>query len=604
MLVSGGIYYWSNYLFLTWFCLAYVAALFSKRSHFRLPWTVSAGLVLFFGASILSMPLGIQPLQSARELIILLGYLFLFLAGVEIFSREGVAALPWVVMAAAIIQVWFGIKQYFGGLQQSALMDATVAEFEQVSLKRIFGFTFSPDFYSCFLSAALVIWAGSFSAGAAKIIPSRWFRILVSVFFGLLLLVPVILSRSIGGFLALLAGMGLLAIMKLGKKYSYARTAAAALAALVIAGAVLSIFVYQRREYFFSPQNPLMLRLHNFRSGIEVWRERPLLGVGVGDFWIAYPKYRGMDGNETRYAHNNFIQVLAESGPVAELGLVLLVLYFLALARKVAARGDALLPGLWAGLAVLWSAWLWDYGLYVPELASLSFALLAALVAKLEDPAEKKVSGPTLGLLALLAGVLIVVSAWIFHEHRLVKKLEVEFSYGDPKTAKDLALKAARAMPLDDYPEIVLAWSLAREGAPRSEAVSHYRRAIMLNPRFAFWRKELGDYYLHQGELKPAEAEYLKARELYPFSPDLLARLVKLYRAQGDFKKAEVYGTVALSAYGFKKNALWEMTLLKLAEGGEQNRGLAVSYLEQLDRGYHDPAAKAMIQKIKAGGDR
>ena len=604
LLVSGKIYYWSNYFFLVWFCLLYLAALLAKKTYFKLPAMLSLGLLLFFGGLIISMPFGLQPLQSARELIIFLGYLFIFLSGVEICNSRSITPVAWALLAAALVQACFGLSQYLGGLERSALMDATVAGFEQVSLKRIFGFTFSPDFFACFLSAALVIWTGGFQALAGKNIKSRSTRIITFAFFAVLLFGMIILSRSMGGFLALLAGIFSLAAMKLGKKYPPRKIAAIFLAVSIFAALVFSLFVYQRRQYFFSSQNPIVLRLYNFESGLKVFLEKPALGAGVGNFWIAYPKYRPLLGNETRYAHNNFIQVLAESGPIAEIGMLILIAYLLLAAKKIADSGDALLMSVWSGLFVVWSAWLWDFGLYAPELASVFFVLFAAVVTGVENAEEKKAPALTLGLLALLSAVLCFVSLWIFAEQRLVKKVEFEFSYGDPKTAKALALKAIKMMPIDDYPEIVMAWSLAREKADAASVLSHYRRAIQLNPRFAFWHRELGDYYVHDGELKLAEFEYLNARELYPYSPDLLARLAKVCRLQGNLNQAEQFGMTALSAAGGHQNALWEMVWIKLARGGDENRAQAVKYLKELEQNYHDPGARAALNKMGAGGGK
>lgn len=584
--------------------MIYLASLLVKKTYFKLPGLPALGLGLFFGGLIISMPFGIQPLFSARELIIFLGYLFIFLSCLEIFNKRDITPILWVILAAALIQACFGLSQYLGGLERTALVNPNVSDFEQVSLKRIFGFTFSPDFFSCFLAAVLVIWIGSFEAWAGKNIKPGASRKFIFAFFPILLFAMIILSRSLGGFLALLAGISCLAIIKLGKKHSPSKIALVSLAVLIMAAAVIFLFVYQRRQYFFGAQNPIVLRLHNFRSGIEVYREKPLLGVGVGNFWIAYPKYRHLQGNESRYAHNNFIQVLAESGPVAEIGLLLLITYLLLAAKKIARSQDVLATGLWAGLAVIWSHWLWDYGLYAPELASAFFALFAALVTRVDPGPEKKAPVLTLGMLFLLSAVLCFVCLWIFAEHRLAKKMEIEFSSGDQKIAKDYALKAIKMMPVDDYPEIVMAWILANEKAKPGPVLSHYRRAIQLNPRFAFWHKELGDYYLRSGELKPAEFEYLKARELYPYSPDLLARLAKVYRLQGDLKTAEQYGGTALSAYGNQTNALWEMVWIKLAQGGNDNRALAVKYLKELDKNYKDPGARIVLEKMRAGSGK
>jgi len=597
ILVSGRIYYWSNYLFLAWFSLACVLALLVKRSSFRVPGLLKLGIGLFFGASIISMAFGLQPLSSARELIIFLGYLFIFLSALEIYSQRPLTGLVEAVILAAALHAIFGITQYAGGLERSISLGNApeLALFEQVKLKRIFGLTFSPDFFASILAAGLVLLAGAWDHVTSGLSRSKPARMAVSLVFSLLLLVPMLWSKSFGGFLSFAAGITALAAAKPRGGLTGKKAALLALGAGLLISATLAGFAYHRRSVILVPENnPVLQRIYNFESGLKVYREKPMLGVGIGNFGTACAKHRASQGNEARYAHNNFIQALAESGPAALLGLLLIAAWLLLSLRKVLAGGAPLAAGLWAGAIVMLSHWLWDYGLYVPEAAAVFFALAAGLAASLPGREERKVSPPVLGLVSVLVAALWLASGWIFLEHRAMKKAERFFLARDWAQSKALAEKALRLIPLDDYPEMLIAWNLSQAGAEPAKVIPHFSKAIQLNPRSASWHKELGAYYLSINRLQPAEAEFRKALELYPNSPDLMARLARVRRLQGDIQGCQSLAQKALTVAGDHKRALWEIFWASMQQGEGEKAAEALRQLQALG----DNSAARLLERI------
>ena len=597
-LISGRIYYWSNYLFLAWFSLAYFLALLGKKTSFPLPRLLRLGLGLFFGGLIISMPFGLQQVYSARELVIFLSYLFIFLSGVELLDEQKIGRLILLVIFAAALSALVGLRQYFGGLENLAgFGDAgDFALVEQVQLKRIFGLTFSPDFFSCFLAASLVLLPGCYrqmveGTGSRKALNLALLGLLI-----LVLLAAMVLSKSIGGLLSLMIGVLALIYLRFPKSSSGRKTIAVALALVMLTAGFCAFFIYHRRSLIFEPgSNPVLLRLYNFSAGAKVFRERPFLGVGLGDFWIAYPKYRQPQANEARYAHNNFLQVLAEAGPIAEAGLLLLILYPLLGLKKIKAGNDPALSSIFSALLVLGSHWLWDYGLYVPELASVFLVLLSALTLKREgQEIPRQLSRPALGLMGILMVVLWFASAWIFAEQRLAKNADKYLFQKDPATAFAYAERALRLMPADDRAYSILAAAAAQRGEKESVVTDYYRRAIALNPRFAFSHKDLGDYYYHHGRIDAAEAEYLRALQLYPNSLDFLVRLARVNRLKGNLAGAEKYARQALGVRGNRSLALWEMAKIKLAQG---QRDDMFKLLRELWEKHQDFGAKRLLEK-------
>ena len=68
-----------------------------------------------------------------------------------------------------------------------------------------------------------------------------------------------------------------------------------------------------------------------WKSGVEQYEDCPMLGNGLGTFCVLYPFYRqGGDLNTAgNYVHNDYIQLLAESGPVSLVFIVLFLAFLL-----------------------------------------------------------------------------------------------------------------------------------------------------------------------------------------------------------------------------------------------------------------------------------
>jgi len=68
-----------------------------------------------------------------------------------------------------------------------------------------------------------------------------------------------------------------------------------------------------------------------WQSGVAQYLDHPLAGSGLGTFKVLYPQYRTLaDANTAgHYVHNDYIQLLAEGGPVLALFVVALVVFLL-----------------------------------------------------------------------------------------------------------------------------------------------------------------------------------------------------------------------------------------------------------------------------------
>jgi O-antigen ligase len=116
---------------------------------------------------------------------------------------------------------------------------------------------------------------------------------------------------------------------------------------------------------------------------VALIRDYPVFGAGAGSFEVAYPRYKPLtDGGLDDHAHNDYVEIAAETGLVglALLGLVV-VLSLGAAVRAQWLRRDPLMRGMsFASImgvtSILIHSWV-DFNLQVPANAALFMVLLA-----------------------------------------------------------------------------------------------------------------------------------------------------------------------------------------------------------------------------------
>lgn len=219
---------------------------------------------------------------------------------------------------------------------------------------------------------------------------------------------------------------------------------------------------------------PIRLRWINWQVALSAWVQHPWLGVGLGGVGQA-----GLAGplgavNITPYAHNSYLQLVAELG-VAGLGLLTAAL--VALIRLIA-RGVR--HELALGLAVLVMPLhnVVDFSLYAPEVLLPWAVLLGALAARQGPPTRAVTPAPL--LVPLLCGGLAVASLAFLAEERLHQARVEE----DPGAA----LMAARLSPWAITPALTAAeLALGKPTAPETvgEVLRLLESRAHLRPRSA-----------------------------------------------------------------------------------------------------------------------
>jgi len=130
--------------------------------------------------------------------------------------------------------------------------------------------------------------------------------------------------------------------------------------------------------------NPYSVRAELARSSLEMVRDRPVMGFGLGTWSTAYPAYAHFDnGTFVNQAHNDWLQWAAEGG---------IPFFLIMLSIAVLSVGPAV-RSLWGiGLLAVFLHCLMDYPMQQrPALAAFFFALLGVIA---EQRAEKPPAPP------------------------------------------------------------------------------------------------------------------------------------------------------------------------------------------------------------------
>ncbi|MGH9531161.1 MAG: O-antigen ligase family protein [Terriglobales bacterium] len=224
---------------------------------------------------------------------------------------------------------------------------------------------------------------------------SRWFRDSRRLLFGFAAVVmgaSIFMSLSRGGMVAFLVQLLFLAACVAFRKQK-ALVAILFGIVLVIGGLLFWLGQQSALGRLESLRDPMSRgvgasRIRVAQDCLRMWRDRPLLGWGLGTFVTVFPAYRSSPGSTVmNAAHNDYLEFLVETGA---LGLVAL-LWFL---YRVYARGlasarlwnkgvsDAIRFAALLGCTGILTHGLVDFNLHIPANAAIFFVLAGIAASK------------------------------------------------------------------------------------------------------------------------------------------------------------------------------------------------------------------------------
>jgi O-antigen ligase len=488
------------------------------------------GVPLFLLA--LAFPLGLSHLFAVDrggsvDAIIQFGVavvLFLAARALPAPARRGLLIL--LVLTGAVLSL-DGMWQFAFGFD-AALADRALSEAVRTRLEagRVFGPFPVPSAFASFLMLCLPV---AVAFGLERGGRMRRLAGVAAVLIGIALL----LTRSHGALLAGGAAAVLWWVRPVGRRPRWIPVVLALGAVLITAtiawrGGVL----FEGAE----ANGPAALRLRNAVVAARMIADHPLAGVGGGGFGSAYTAYRRAGDNETRYAHDSYLQVLAEHGLPAALPLGLVLL---GLAGRVAAArrsGDPLAGGAAFGLTVFALHNLWDFPALLPSLLWIAALLAGTVAAETSDPGgtaavapERIRQGGTRHLLRPAAAALVVLGLLVGVRAALARiemdRAEAAIEEKRPTDVLDAARRAERLAPWQSGPALLQAETLLRHpelerdaAAARTAALAAAARAVDRNRALPVARRTLALACAAASDPGSAAAALQRAADLYPLA--------------------------------------------------------------------------------------
>lgn len=347
----------------------------------------------------------------------------------------------------------------------------------------------------------------------------------------LTLLADLLISQSRGGWAGAVAGLGVTVAAAAVKRLPGWKVLAGG---LLVVG-ILPFVLPGSRMRSEAGAEGVSYRLEAWKSSVRMTADRPLLGVGPGNFTVEYPRYRseaefrgstahsGGRFVEAEDAHSSWVQAAVETGLP---GLAA----FAALAFCVAWKGvrtlrssvdpgtSALLAGLGGGAAAYFVSGLFNtLTTHVsPSIAFWAFAgLIEVLGGPEEAPAPVDGGRRPLALLGSVAGLLgaLWAGAWAYADWAFTRGMATV----DPEARAAAMRRSLGAQPGSARAHLELARALAAGGNPEG-AIEPGRRSLELRPHSVPALNNVAVWML-AAKRDPAEAEQLlrHASEVAPY---------------------------------------------------------------------------------------
>ncbi len=440
-----------------------------------------------------------------------------FLRRPKITSEKNLTAysllLPVMLIVVVLVSL-YGIYQHYWGLERTRqavqMLDIQLppAFLARLATHQVFStFVFPPA-----LAGYLVILL-PLAITLFILVRGRWPKVLP----GLALAVGVLclyFTHSKGGWGIFIFSLPLLAFILVGQKHRRWM-----LLLFFIAIGLFFILVLSGIAPYVELQGLIAsfsVRVDYWRAGLGMLRDYPLFGSGLGTFGSIYAQYKLPGAEETRFAHNNYLQIWTETGILGIVSFFWLWGAFLRAGwRTIKDKSPVPSPqspvinyqlqkglviGCYVGVIAFLIHSLVDFGLYVPGIATYVWLFMGMVIAtgqsfNLYPGGHKRVKSYKL-LLTPFARIIMAVAI-------VLVTVFLMLTIGRPLRAERYFQQSSLYL---------------RRGAVEG-AVEYLNKAIRLNPRRGGYRFRLGRIYRKKGSLNEAISQYRKAIERDPFRP-------------------------------------------------------------------------------------
>lgn len=346
------------------------------------------------GTSFSWIPLSLDSFATFGKIVEYVAYFAIFLTVVNnIRTRALYWILLYTIFLAGVFQGVYGLFEFLSGSHHIFAYE------KKVGLDSASGTFINRNHFAAYLEmslpllVALVVgrvrqlraFRGNLFARIARALETEGSQILMLLFMIVLVAVGLIFSLSRSGIT-----FGLAALMIFLFLYWRAREALSAKAYFIlgVCGTVaLAVWIglnpVLQRFIHVSENWAEGARLQVWTDTLNIFRHFPLSGTGAGTFPQAFPMYRSFVYNNVyREAHNDYVQILAESGIVFLFLLILLCDLMIARLRHILTREirrlEVIQLGAFCSLVSLALHSLTDFSLQIPAIA-MQGAIIAGL---------------------------------------------------------------------------------------------------------------------------------------------------------------------------------------------------------------------------------
>jgi len=330
-------------------------------------------------------------------------------------------------------------------------------------------------------------------------------------------------------------------------------------------------------------------RLAMAANTLKMFEDHPMLGVGKGNFKIMYPFYaasviKDPEFNpelQPREAHNDYIQLLAETGTLGFLSFLLIVFV---IARRV-----------WisiAGKNEIHSMLL---------IVTLAFSIIAILVeASLDFPFELPISFCFLWLFAGLTWVICKgnsphMTPVSEKRGRMLSARWGTFAVGLLSAFSILfAAVHLNFLRAEFYFSRGTIWFYEKREGPSAPAENDLKRAVYLNPTTHRYPYMLGLFYIWRENYDEAVKATLQSLRRHPYYINAYNNLGVAYASMGKVKEAEWAWKKALDIWPDHSEARNNLATVYAVQG--KRREAIALFKESLIR---NPEDKNAGQKLK-----
>ncbi len=529
---------------------------------------------LFFAAvTLLSLSKSLRVAKSLEAAALVGGSLVIYLISV-LFVRDV------LIVRRLFIAAWlagsavsaFGLLQYFG------VADMPVTHYGQLNPGSYFSLTnFAAEFLLIPFAMSVALFAGG------KMAEKLMFGVGSGIFAAYLLVaenraswVAVAVECMLGVILLSVCGVkGKAGHGRMGKR----RVVIAVAVALLLVVGLLSVGGYGRRlakragSIVDVNERSNQTRLLTWETALRIFRENPLLGIGLGNTEVLFPKYSS-ERLTTRYlesntkvdqVHNEYLQVLLESGILGLLAFVFWIAALLRLAIFVLSEGAGhqqswYLIALIVGIGGFLTNIFFSFGLRNPASALyfwLAVGLLEAQNYRFVRPdwAGSQTDNRRFHRLVVGSGLFGFAGLLLYGAYFCGRAAQADLSHriaigcldlGRWEPAITYATKAIELNPLNDgyYYTRASAHSRLNDYAP---AAADLKRCVALAPYYERAHLALASAYYLLGDFENARAELEVTEPLMRGRrAEVRNALVRVYVGLGQVEKAIEAGREAV----------------------------------------------------------